>query len=227
MYGFGRLILVAVLGLVAALWTWTRPGDPALYPVAADQPAVEAWLLDNGFHTDLVVPRAAFAGTSGPLTDTVDTLGPGDWILIGWGDAEFYVDQRPIGDRLPDGARAFFAPGNASVLMLRPETLHPERAFLPEGRRRIRLSPAGFQGMRRRIQNSLDLSTVAPRIAATRPGDPVRFFASRETFSILHLCNHWTAEVLSAAGIPVRPARAITSAEIIASVDRASIDRAD
>ena len=226
MHGVGRLILVAVLGLVAALWTWTRPGDPGLYPAAVGRPAVEAWLLDNGFHTDLVVPRAAFAGTSGPLTDAVDALGPGDWILIGWGDAKFYVDQRPIGDRLPDGARAFFAPGNPSVLMLRPETVHPERAFLLEGRRRIRLSPAGFEGMRRRIEASLDLSTGAPRVAATRPGDPVRFFASRETFSILHLCNHWTAEVLNAAGMAVRPARAITSAKIIASVDRASIDRA-
>jgi len=227
MHGFGRLILVAVLGLVAALWTWTRPGGPGLYPAAVGRPAVEAWLLDNGFHTDLVVPRAAFAGTSGPLTDAVDALGPGDWILIGWGDAKFYVDQRPIGDRLPDGARAFFAPGNPSVLMLRPETIHPERAFVPEGRRRILLSPEGFGGMRRRIENSLDLSTGVPRIAATRPGDPVRFYASRETFSVLHLCNHWTAEVLNAAGLPVRPARAITSAEIIASVDRASIDRAN
>jgi hypothetical protein len=209
----GRFILAALVGGLAALWTWPKQVDDAGVPL---------YLLDNGFHTDMVAPRAALAARPGPLADAVATLEPGDWILIGWGDARFYVDQSPIQSRLGDGARAFFHPGNPSVLMLRPETQAPEQAFLSEGRRRLVLSQAGFTAMDRRIEASLDLSTGAPHVAATRPGDPVRFFASRETFSVLHLCNHWAGEMLEAAGLPIRPVQTIFSAEIGHTVDRAA-----
>ncbi|MGQ2992187.1 MAG: DUF2459 domain-containing protein [Brevundimonas sp.] len=217
-----RLSLIAgLVGLILALATWVRPGAPE--GPDATGPDVPVHVLDNGFHTDFVMPRTALASRPGPLKTAVDGLTPGDWILVGWGDAKFYVDQRPIGDRLPDGARAFFRPGgNPSVLMLRPETRPPEVAFLPQGQRRLVLSPAAFANVRSRLERSLDLSTGRPRVAATRPGDPARFFASSETFSILHLCNHWAAEVLNAGGLPIRPVWSITSGEVGATVDRAT-----
>jgi hypothetical protein len=219
-----NLIFAATLGTLAALWSWTAPGDPKLWPLSAGETGIPVYLLDNGFHTDLVMPRAALTTASGPLSDVVDSLDQGPWVLVGWGDAKFYVDQSPISSRLPDGARAFFRPGNASVLMLRPETLPPEQAFAPEGRRVLVLAPAAFAAMRARIEASLDVSTGRPRVAATRPGDPVRFFASREPFSILHLCNHWAGEVLNAAGLPIRPVQTLLSSEIGRTVDRAKLD---
>lgn len=222
-----RLSLIAgLIGLVLALATWVRPGAPTAHETtgAAEGPEVAVYVLDNGFHTDFVMPRMALAARPGPLKDAVDGLAPGEWVLVGWGDAKFYVDQRPIADRLPDGARAFFRPGNPSVLMLRPETQPPEVAFLPEGRRRLVLSAPAFANVRARLERSLDLSTGAPRVAATRPGDPARFFASTEPFSILHLCNHWAAEVLNAGGLPIRPVWSITSGEVGATVDRVRSD---
>ena len=223
MQGLARFVIAGLIGALAALWTWTTPGDPGL-SLQPGEDGVAVYLLDNGFHTDMAVTRAALSETPGPLSDAVATLDAGEWILVGWGDAKFYVDQSPIGSRLPDGARAFFAPGNASVLMLRPETLPPEQAFLPDGRRRLLLSPAAFTAMRARIEASLDLSRGAPYVAATRPGDPVRFFASREPFSILHLCNHWAGEVLAAAGLPIRPVQTVFSSEIGRTADRAELD---
>lgn len=228
LHGFGRLLAAAGIAIVAALWTWTAPGDPRLM-TAATAPGVTVHLLDNGFHTDLAVPRAAFDLAPGPLADAVASLGPGDWVRVGWGDARFYVDQSPIGDRLPDGVRAFFRPGNRSVVMLDPEQGDPARGYPATARRSLSLSEAGVIAMTRRVERSLDLSGGAARIAAARPDDDARFFASRETFSILHLCNHWTASVLNAAGVPVRPLRAVTSAEVVASLDRsasAGLDRA-
>ncbi|CAN5132679.1 hypothetical protein BH10PSE2_BH10PSE2_30730 [soil metagenome] len=221
MRGLVRLAAAGLVGLVGALWTWTAPGNPAFYPVIDDQPAIEVALLDNGFHTDLVVPRTALEADGGPLAEASRGLGPGDWVLIGWGDARFYVDQRPIRDRLLDGARAFFRPGNPSVVMLDPEQLPPMQAFVGN-RRLMRLSPGGFLALRDRIQASLALRNGHPVIAAARAGDEARFFASRETFWIGNLCNHWTARVLNAAGLPMRPLRAATSAEVMAGVDRAS-----
>lgn len=218
----GRLILSALIGVGAALWSWTAPGDAALR-AEAEEPDVVLQLLDNGFHTDLAVPRAELVARGGPLAQAVAVLPPGDWILIGWGDARFYVDQSPISDRLPDGARAFFRPGNPSVVMLDPYQGDPVRDFGDEAHA-VRLSRQGFARLAARVEASLDLTTGAPVIAAARPGDDARFFASRETFSILHLCNHWTAQVLNAGGVSVRPARSITSAEVVRAVEAAALD---
>ena len=206
------LMLAALIGLAAALLTWTRPGatDRATDPVVIQ-------VLDNGFHTDIAVPRAALERRGGPLALAVQSLAPGDWILIGWGDAKFYVDQRPISDRLPDGARAFLHPGNRSVLMLAPRAEDPRLAY-GEDSAALTLSRAAFDRLAARVEASLDLSNGRPHIAALRPGDDARFFASRETFSILHLCNHWTAGVLNAGGVAIRPVPAITSGEVMRSV---------
>lgn len=219
----GRLIAAAA-GAVAALLTWQTPGDVGL--TAPGPEAVAIHLLDNGFHTDMALPRDALEARDGPLADAVRTLGPGDWVLVGWGDAKFYVNQSPISDRLPDGARAFFQPGNPSVVMLDPETGDPRQMFAEEGRATLAISPAAFDRMAGRIEASLDLSTGGVRVAAAREGDDARFFASRETFSILHLCNHWTASVLTAGGVAIRPVRSITSAEVMRATRAAALDRA-
>ena len=214
------LTLAALLGLAVGLLTWQRPG--AAVPSGDAQ---TVYLLDNGFHTDLAVPRGPLVRRGGALGRAVSALEPGDWILIGWGDARFYVDQSPIADRLPDGARAFFRPGNPSVVMLDPEQADPRRIFAEEGRAALRLSNAALDNMAARIEASLDLSSGAPRVATARPGDDARFFASRETFSILHLCNHWTARVLNAGGVAIRPARSITSGEVMRAARAAALDR--
>lgn len=223
--GLGALVAAGVVGVVAALWTWTAPGDPARWTPAPGRPGVELSLLDNGFHTDLAVPRAALEARAGPLADAVRSLPAGDWILIGWGDARFYVDQSPMTDRLPDGARAFFKPGNASVIMLDPAQQDP-RAYAEDGRQTFIVSRAGFDAMADHIEASLDLRSGAPRLASARAGDDARFFASHENFWIGHLCNHWTAGVLNAAGLPVRPLRSVTSGEVMTAIERGKLDTA-
>ena len=215
------LVLAALIGAVAAILTWTKPG--AATPSGAPDTVV-VQVLDNGFHTDLALPRAALVRRGGPLARAVAGMAPGDWILIGWGDAKFYVDQSPIADRLPDGARAFFRPGNLSVVMLDPVNADPRLSY-GEDSATLALTRAQFDRLAARVEASLDLSDGAPRIAAARPGDDARFFASRETFSILHLCNHWTADVLNAGGVPVRPVQSIASAEVMRSVRAAELER--
>ena len=215
------LLLAALIGAVAALLTWTKPGDST--PPDAPDPVVIP-VLDNGFHSDRAVPREALVRRGGPLARAVAGLAPGDWILIGWGDAKFYVDQSPISDRLHDGARAFLHPRNRSVLMLDPQSVDPRLTY-GEDSATLTLTRAQFDRLAARVEASLDLSDGAPRIAAARSGDDARFFASRETFSILHLCNHWTAAVLNAGGVPFRPVQSITSAEVMRSVRAAEQER--
>ena len=224
MQGPGGILLAGALGLIAALWTWTRPADASLR--APSPESVTVHVLNNGFHTDLAVPRAVLEAGGGPLAEASRSIGRGDWVLIGWGDAKFFVDVSPMEDRIPDGLRAFFAPGNASVVMLDPETGDPSRRFPPERRRTLRLSPEAFAGLRGRVEGSLSLVQGRPRLSTARDGDGAHFFASREPFWIGYLCNSWTARVLNAAGLPIRPLRAVTAGEVVATLDRAQVDTA-
>ncbi len=217
-------LLAGGLGLIAALWTWTRPGDTAL--MAGGTGGVTVHVLNNGFHTDIAVPRAALEAQGGPLAEASRSIGEGDWVLIGWGDAKFFVDTRPMEDRIPDGLRAFFWPGNASVVMLDPEAGDPARRFSPAARRTLHLTPDGFARLTRRVEGSLSLIEGRPRLSVARDGDGAHFFASREHFWIGYLCNSWTARVLNAGGLPVRPQRSETAGEVIAAIDRAQLDRA-
>lgn len=224
----GAILAAGLLGLVAALWTWTRPGDPALFPALSAEggEGVTVHILHNGFHTDLAVPRAALEAGGGPLAEAARSIGPGDWVLIGWGDARFFVDTRPMEDRIGDGLRAFFRPGNTSVVMLDPERGDPSMRVPPGRRRTVILSSGAFAGLRGRVEQSLSLAGDRPRLALARAGSGAHFFAGHESFWIGYLCNSWTARVLNAAGLPVRPLRAVTAGEILATIDRAQLDTA-
>ncbi len=222
--GLGPLTAAALAGVLVALWTWTAPGDPRLWSAPGHDPGVMIHVRDNGFHTDLALPRAALEARPGPLGEAVRALPPGDWILIGWGDARFYVDQSPIQSRLPDGFRAFFFRGNASVVMLDPDPSDPRDAVDASRRVDIRLSPAAFDRLARHIQASLAVKDGHARLSARSAVGDARFFASRENFWIGHLCNHWTAGQLNAAGLSVRPFRSIVSSEVLGSARRAELD---
>lgn len=218
-------VIAVVLGLIMALWTWTLPGDPALLESQEGQTLVSIRVLNNGFHTDLAIPRAQIEARPGPLAIASRSLGQGDWVLIGWGDATFFVDESPMQGRLLDGVRAFFRPGNASVVKLDPETGDPSKRFRADNRRTLVLTLASMDALLDRVETSLETGDDGdPRLTAVRPGDGARFFASHETFWIGYLCNNWTARVLNAGGLAVRPMRAETAGEIMATLDRAKLD---
>lgn len=215
----GGLLLAGLLGLIAGLWTWTRPGVEM--PATSGEP-VTIHVLNNGFHTDLAVPRSSLEAGGGPLAEASRSIGPGDWVLIGWGDATFFVDTSPMEGRVLDGVRAFFRPGNPSVVMLDPETGDPSRRFPAERRRTLVLSPEAFAGLRDRVETSLAVRGGHPRLSTAREGAGAHFFASHEHFWIGYLCNAWTTRVLNAGGLDIRPLRAVTAGEVVATVDRAA-----
>ena len=219
MRGLWGMLIAGLLGLVAGVWTWTRSGAEV---APSGGPPVVIHILNNGFHTDLAVPRAALEARGGPLAEASRSLGPGDWILIGWGDATFFVDTSPMEGRLLDGARAFFRPGNPSVVMLDPHTGDPSRGLPADRVHTLRISQAAFTAMTGRVEDSLALHNGRARLSTARPGSGAHFFASHEHFWIGYLCNSWTARVLNAAGLDIRPMRAVTAGEVVATVDRAA-----
>lgn len=192
------LVLLLVLTLATA-----KSGDPALYPPQPGQ-GVAVYLVDNGFHSDIAVPRAAIAAAGGPIAVATARATSQPWVLIGWGDERFYEARSAWEDRLPDGLRALGG-GRPTVVHLEGVWLRPDLAWR-DGVRRIVISPAGLGALLRRADRGFAVGADGAPIErpVVRDADEA-FFASGEGFSLVHLCNHWTAELLSAAGLPTTP----------------------
>jgi uncharacterized protein (TIGR02117 family) len=199
----GRLApAAAVLALLLALVATARPGDPALFPAGPGE-GVTVFLVDNGWHSDLALPRALVVAAGGPLAAASARTIQAPWVLVGWGDARFYEADTPWQGRIPDGLRAALG-GRPTVIHL--EGVGPPDRTWTEGVERLTLSRAGLAALIRRVDRSFVLADGAPVLdpAGRWPANEA-FFESREGFNLFHLCNHWTSELLDAAGLPTTP----------------------
>lgn len=197
-------LLVLALGI--------RWGDPALYPPGPGEETVTVFLISNGFHSGLVLPRAeagevAGRDREGAVLAVATRFAAYRWIETGWGDDRFYRTVPTLGgiDWLL-GLRALFRPGNLSVMHVVGVEEDPRETFRGSDIVRLDLSPAGFG----RLVATLDRSFARDQGGIPQdlgPGlyGPSLFYRAAGTFSIFNLCNHWTARLLDAAGVPVSP----------------------
>jgi uncharacterized protein (TIGR02117 family) len=197
-FGAVLLLLLLVVALASA-----RSGDPKLYPPRpADAQVI--YLVDNGFHADLVLPRAAIMAHGGPLAKAAAAASADDWIMVGWGDARFYEASSPWQGRLADAVSAALG-GRPTTVHLEGVPRRPDLAWT-QGVRRIALSSAGLAALMARVDRSFALTRAGAPVPLPAARDPDEaFFASVEGFSLFHVCNDWTAELLSAAGLPTTP----------------------
>lgn len=195
---------LVVLALVLAVAATARPGDPSLYPGGAGQAKTTIYLVENGFHSDLVVPRAALFAKPHPAALAAAMATDKPWIAIGWGDAKYYSSRGVSLGRAFSGLRALLLPGNRSVVHIEGFAASPDHLYA-DGVRAITVTDAGLEKVIARVDRSLDMADGQPQRAQAPHGADVGFFDSVEHFSLLHLCNHWTAELLNAAGLPVTP----------------------
>lgn len=195
-----RDVVAVVVALFLLMTVVTaKGGDPGLYPAMPGQ-GVAIFLVDNGFHSDIAVPREAAIGAGGAFARATAETTAQPWVLIGWGDARFYEDQSPWQGRIPDGVRALFG-GRPTVVHLEGISERPDLAWR-DGVTRIVVSPAGLAALLARADAALLRDGDEP-IASPIPHPPDEgFFRSGEGFSGVHLCNHWAAELLNAAGLP-------------------------
>jgi uncharacterized protein (TIGR02117 family) len=210
-------VLLVVLAAAAAITA--RPADPMLWPPRPGERTVEIVVVSNGYHAGVALPRAALAEFAGypALIAVTQRFALFDWIEFGWGDREFYRAVPTVGDlSLPLALRALFRPGNDSVLHVVGVGGDPERAFTTAELVRVPLSTAGFD----RLLQKLDATFVPPEGGALPDlgrglYGPSLFYPARGTFGISRVCNHWVADLLGAAGLPVAPVLATVPSGLI------------
>ncbi|WP_210483322.1 DUF2459 domain-containing protein [Microvirga antarctica] len=207
-----RLLIAAaslILGVAAALLLSARPGNPTLYPPSRD--ATDILLVSNGYHSGLVLPVSRLAENAAregmpAVAQLAQRFRHYDWIEIGWGDADFY--RAPTVASLDWGLAltALLGRGSGSVLHVVGIEGAPETFFPGANLVRIAISPLGFDELARHLSMSFALNSdgVAEALGPGLYG-PSLFYRARGHFSLLRVCNHWTADLLDAAGVPTVP----------------------
>ena len=134
------------------------------------------------------------------------------YLEVGWGDRDFYQAAQP-GLWLALKAVAWPTPSALHVVALDDEV---ERYFEGAEVIEIGLSEAGLQGLLDHLRQSHELDAAGQPIVLG-PGlyGRSRFYASHERFHLFKTCNVWVATALQAAGLPVRPARAILAGPLM------------
>ncbi len=181
--------------LVAALITagCSLPTLPGCGPGPVPGPL--AWVVDYGWHTEIVVPAGQVAG---PLRLFRSMFPAAETLSFGFGKQSFMTLPQP-------GVLDFVAgaiPGPATVRVI-PLPGDPARLY-HDPVARIPLTPAEWAALSEFLWRSFTLAPDGAPIAvaaATRDGS--RFFQAATGYSLAYTCNAWTVDALHHAGLPV------------------------
>jgi uncharacterized protein (TIGR02117 family) len=177
-----------------------------------DEAGVSIHVVSNGWHTGIVVARAALpAGAIPEAADFPDA----PYLEFGWGDAEYYPTPRPT---LGMALRAALVPSPAVVHLVGLPG-HPRDVFPTAEVVELRLSPTGF----RKLVDYLDDTFArggAERVPASAPGlyRFSLFYPAKGEFHLFNTCNTWTARALEAAGWPVQVSGTVRAEDLMAQV---------
>jgi uncharacterized protein (TIGR02117 family) len=211
---------------VATILLTMRPGDRALYPAPAGEPTVRVFVVSHGYHAGIVLPRVtlaeeAFRRGYAALIAVSTRFAAFPFLEMGWGDEGFYRSVPTIASlTVPMAARALFLPGNRSVVHVVGLSYPPRAAFPAADIIALDLSAKGFDRTLGRIDATFAPTAGVPADDAG-PGlyGPSRFYRARGTFNIFHVCNHWLADLLDAAGVPTVPVLATLPAGLFLDLE--------
>lgn len=202
-----RALLIIVLAPLACALTYGAVACLLLlWPVKAapvsGAPQVDAWVLSNGIHTDLVLPmhghgidwRRVF-GPQHALAPPADA----QYIAIGWGDREIYL-HTPAWTDLTAGRALRAALGRNGALL---HVSHLRAADLSHGTvHRLPLSQAQYARLAAYVMASLPQGMARPVPGARYAGNDA-FYEATGSANLFRTCNNWTGEGLRAAGVTV------------------------
>jgi uncharacterized protein (TIGR02117 family) len=190
------LAALLYVGAACALMFW-----PARSTMTAGQPTVQAWVLSNGIHTDLVFPIA------GHGVDWRQVFPPGDmraappdseFIAIGWGDREFYLHTPTWADLTAQRAASAVLGRNRALL----HVTYLRRADLARGAHRLPLSQPQYDALRHWVLAALPQGRAVP-VAGAHYAVNDAFYEAHGRYHLFDTCNTWTGRALRQAGVPV------------------------
>jgi uncharacterized protein (TIGR02117 family) len=175
-------------------------------PVNADwrppDTGVTIYIVDNGYHTGLILPVATQGIDLSMVfrpTDLPDPEDAGDWLIFGWGDREFYLNTPTWADLKPQTALAAFV-GSKEALLHVDHVTRPEEAYAP---RPIRLTEKEYRRLVTVILRAAKRGEDGRPVSISGYGRRDVFYPAFGRYHLFQTCNNWTRNVLAEAGVRV------------------------
>ena len=207
-----RMLRFAGLGLagfVALLLTYVAIALVfLLFPANSEvqiqvSPKIRIYVLNNGVHTDVVLPVKADAfdwQTIFPKTQFLQASPAADLIAFGWGDAEFYL-QTPSWSELKFSTALRALTGSNQALL---HVDYLASSQLPDQRFPLDLTTQQYRQLRLYILHSLQRPEAGAQLRFAKGyGESDAFFPASGTYSPIYTCNSWTGNALRQAGVKV------------------------
>lgn len=181
-------------------------------PIPASPSSASIGVVDEGWHTGLVLPVAELHG---PLADVRQVFPHARYLVFGWGNEDFYTAAHP---GIETAMAALFP--SASVVFVRGLPGAPEKE-LPSGAQLRWLCASQVQ--LRKLKHYLAAylrkgPSGRPVNVAPGPWPRSRFFASTGTYDAFHTCNTWTVAALEFAGFPVNGQGVLFAPQVMSEI---------
>ncbi|SFM85807.1 TIGR02117 family protein [Variovorax sp. OV329] len=202
-----RGLLIVLLAPLAALLLYFAMACLLMaWPLNRDAPrepaVLQAWVLSNGVHTDLVLPLRGHGMDWTALFPPAHALAaPPDarYIAIGWGDREIYLYTPQWSDLSARHALRAAMGRNGALL----HVSHLREADLAQGKAyRLPLSQAQYERLVAHVRASLPQGKARPVPGAHYARNDA-FYEALGSANLFRTCNSWTGEGLRAAGVTV------------------------
>jgi uncharacterized protein (TIGR02117 family) len=159
---------------------------------------VTIYVIDNGIHTDLVLPVSAEGVDWGDLIRPGHLADPSraaaSHLAFGWGDRDFYLNTPTWWDVNPVRVGRAFVGAGATVV----HVSHIAAPQIGPNARAIVLRPEEYRRLAGFIRNTFGEGPPARGYGAADA-----FYVARGGYNLFRTCNAWTGEALAAAGVRV------------------------
>lgn len=201
------LILIVILGGLWLLASKANPPRESYMASLQGQPTRSIWVNSNGWHTGIIVQTSDIPAGVLPAKSL---FGAAQYLEMGWGDEGFYRAEEITTDLAMD---ALFSDTPSVVHMVGFST-PPKTYFSSSKVLELRVTEEGLRRLLRFMNASVSRTGGTQPLGPGLYGDS-RFFSGIGSYSALHTCNHWAAQALLEAGIPITPWYAATSSALM------------
>lgn len=194
-------ILFIVVGIIlyflAALIGMLIPVNP---PRLSEDTSIEIFVQTNGLHADLVLPSKNDKHDWEALLPLKrETLGKFNYLAIGWGEKNFYLQTPTMSDlTFPTFVKALFIPSEAAMHVEYRRHSPP----LSEDVSSIMISEEMYQELVAYILEHFVIENGEPKIFFDRGYHEYDdFYAAYGKYHMLWTCNNWTNTGLKKIGV--------------------------
>lgn len=195
-----RFLLLVVFGALSAGCLGPVAGVyPPVVSLGINNPII--YVTSNNWHTSLTLRTDELPASLRSKLQRFDAF---PWLEIGWGEEAFYRAPEVTAGLLVKAALA----SEGSVMHVRGLTVEPLTHYVEYDVSvyRVKLSEEGLRRLALHIESAIIIDDQGQASDAGAGHDlDSRFIHAHGRYSVLHTCNHWTADALRAGGLPITP----------------------